>query len=79
MNEEFIYDYDHEAVMRKTENSIRLDGYNSGKRDGFEQGIEQGTIKEKIEIAKSMLKDGLDKETISKYTKLSVEELKQLN
>lgn len=78
MNEKFIYDYDHEAVMRKTENSIRLDGYNSGKRDGFEQGIEKGTMQEKLEIAKSMLAKGISIEVISDCTKLSVEEIKSL-
>ncbi len=33
---------------------------------------------EKIEIAKSMLKDNVDIEIISKYTNLTIEELEKL-
>ena len=42
--------------------------------DVRKQGIEQKAI----EIAKSMLKDNMPVETISKYTGLSLEEIKEL-
>lgn len=70
MNEKFIYDYDHEAVIRKTENSIRYEGYEEGKKDG--------TKENKIEIAKSMLADGMEIELISKYTNLTVDFINSL-
>ena len=40
MNENFIYDYDHEAVQKKIENSIRYEG----KMEGLEEGLERGII-----------------------------------
>ena len=75
MDEEFKIHYDQEAVRRKTENSIRKESYEKG----LECGLEQGKEKKQIEIAQSMLKDGVSIESISKYTGLSIEELNKLN
>ena len=49
-----------------------------GIEEGIKQGIEQGIEQRSIEIAKSMLKDNLDISTISRYTGLSLEEIKKL-
>ena len=46
--------------------------------DFHETGYREGITQEKIEIAKSMLNDNVEIETISKYTGLSIEEIKQL-
>ena len=70
MDEKFIYDYDHEAVRRKEENSIR--------RDSFEEGLEKGVTQGKLEIAKSMLKEKIGLGVISKCTGLSLPEIHQL-
>ncbi|MGM9879150.1 MAG: hypothetical protein ACI31R_03915, partial [Bacilli bacterium] len=44
-----------------------------------EEGIEQGSIKERHEIAKNMLKDKVDISTISRYTGLSKEQIEKLS
>ena len=53
-----------------------------GKREGIElgkrEGIELGKKTEKQEIAKNMLKDNVDINTIKKYTNLTEEELTAL-
>jgi predicted transposase/invertase (TIGR01784 family) len=45
---------------------------------GFEKGIEKGIQQEKIEIAKSMLKEGSDIEFVMKVTNLSQETIGKL-
>ena len=44
----------------------------------MEEGIEKGTLDEKVKIATSMLKEGLNIQLISKLTGLSVEDLGKL-
>ena len=49
-----------------------------GKKEGKEEGIKEGTVSEKKTIAKSMLKDNIPIEQISKYTGLSINEITAL-
>ena len=51
---------------------------NSLKREWMEEGLKEGSYKRNIEIAKTMLKDNMDIEIISKYTNLSKEELEKI-
>ena len=74
MDENFIFDYDVEKVRKKTENSIRLDGYHAG----IEEGLVKGSREEKLNIAKSMLDEKIDIKIISKCTGLSTEEIEKL-
>jgi len=64
------------------ERSAERRGMRKGKIKGLEQGLEQGLEKGKIEnskeIAKSMLEDGFEINTVVKYTKLPVEEVLKL-
>ena len=46
-----------------------------GKREGIELGKREGIELSKKEIAKNMLKDNVDINTIKKYTNLTEEEL----
>jgi len=78
MNEDFIVDYDQEAVFKKTQNSIRLDGYHEGVKEGLEEGLKEGLKEKTVEIAKSMLNDNQDINIISKYTGLTQEEVNNL-
>ena len=57
---------------------IRKSMIETAKEEGIEQGIEQGTINTKKEIVKNMLNQGIDLETISKCTNLSIEEIEKL-
>ena len=47
-------------------------------KEGKEQGIEIGEKNRDIEIAKEMLKDGENIEKVMRYTKLSKEQIKQI-
>jgi predicted transposase/invertase (TIGR01784 family) len=48
-----------------------------GLKEGLEEGKKQGELKAKIEIAKKLLKKGIDIEIISEATGLSKKELKK--
>ena len=74
MDEKFLFEYDEEIVRKKTENSIRVESYQNGLEDGFNQGIEQ----KKMEIAKNLLSLKISVEDISKATGLTKEEIGRL-
>ena len=69
-NDEFIAVYDAEIAQKKLENSARKEGESVGKKAGIKQ--------EKQSIASSMLKDNVPYSTISKYTRLSKQEILSL-
>ena len=81
-DEKIIGLYDAEAVQRKVMNTRLLYAEKVGREQGIEQGtqegIKKGIQKEKIEIAKSMLKENLDFSLISKITGLSLNQINQL-
>lgn len=56
--------------------------YNTGiyeaKEEGKEEGLKEGERKKQIEIAKELLKLGMNIEDIQKATKLTIEEIKKL-
>ena len=56
----------------------KIEGRAQGLSQGLSQGISQGINKRNIEIARNMLKDNLAIDVISKYTGLSIEEIKSL-
>ena len=49
-----------------------------GKAEGIKEGIKEGIEKRNYTIAKSMKKDGADINLISKYTGLTIKEIKKL-
>ena len=59
-------------------NSMKAQAYENGEKAGLEKGEKLGEHNSKIEIAKSMLKDKLDIESIIKYTGLTKEEIEKL-
>lgn len=81
-DEKIIGLYDAEAVQRKVMNTRLLYAEKVGREQGIEQGtqegIKEGVQKEKIEIAKSMLKENLELSLISKITGLSLDQINQL-
>jgi predicted transposase/invertase (TIGR01784 family) len=74
----------------KDEIALRKTGYNEGIEEGIKRGMEEGIKKgleegvkkgsndEKIEIAKNMLKENIEIDTIIKVTKLTKEEIAKL-
>ena len=71
--------YDKEWALR--DQGYR-DGLSQGKAEGREEGkaegISEGKNERNIEIARNMLKDNISVESISKYTSLSIDEIKNL-
>lgn len=53
-------------------------GLEQGREEGMKQGIEQGEKRKSTEIAKELLKENMPIEKIAKITKLSKEEIEQL-
>ena len=53
-------------------------GIERGKEEGKTLGLREGQRKEKLEIAKNMLKENFSFEQISKITHLSISEIKKL-
>ena len=53
-------------------------GMELGREEGLERGREEGREAEKIETAKTMLKDGIAPEVVQKYTKLSISKIMTL-
>ncbi|MBN9412638.1 MAG: hypothetical protein J0H12_01755 [Candidatus Paracaedimonas acanthamoebae] len=48
------------------------------KLEGLEKGLQQGLEKGRLEVARSMLLEGINKQTVVKVTGLSEEDLSQL-
>ena len=61
--------------MRKTDLKYAKE---EGISEGEKKGERKGKLKRSIEIAKDMLKDGVNIEMISKYSKLPKEEILKL-
>ena len=54
------------------------EGLQKGIKEGLQKGIQEGEKSKAIEIAKSLINIGLDKETISKSTGLDLNEIEKL-
>ena len=61
-----IYQYDKQITLEEK------------RREGKAEGIKEGIEKQNYTIAKSMKKDGADINLISKYTGLTIKEIKKL-
>jgi len=59
------------------QNSLINSNYGAGKIDGIREGVEKGEKQAKIEIVKKSLSQGIDLNTISLITGLSVDEIKK--
>ena len=70
MDEKAIYEKGLEIGLEK--------GIQRGMEKGIEKGIMEGSQKEKIEIAKKMLKLKIDKETIAEATGLTEQEIEKI-
>ena len=73
-------DEEYKEVMKMIEKSaLDFEGI-LGRRDKiyYEEGIEEGKIRIKHQIAKNLIKEGLDDETIKRITKLNQKEYEKL-
>ena len=69
-----IYQYDKQ-IMLKDE---RREGIKEGMKKGKLEGLKEGRIAGQISMATAMKKDGADINLISKYTGLTIDEIKKL-
>ena len=58
--------------------TAKLDGIEEGLKQGLKQGVEKGERNKTLEIAKNSIKQGLDNQTISLITNLSIKEIQTL-
>ena len=80
---EFLTAEEEEAKYKAT---IKYNARKEGLEEGREEGLEEGRIlgqaegraEEKINIAKELLKDGMDVQKIAKITKLEVKQIEEL-
>ena len=66
------------SVMKTQFNKGQKQGIEQGIRQGIKQGIEKGRDDEKREIARKMLQQGIDKDTVSRLTGLDKEKVEAL-
>ena len=77
-NEDLLNEYDKREAYLVYQSSLMR----GAKEDGFEEGIEKGKLEgeknKAILMATAMKKDGADINLISKYTGLTIEEIRKL-
>ena len=70
--------YEMRAKTLKDKISALNEAERKGMQKGIKEGMQKGEKKKSLEIAKSMMDMGLDKETISKTTGLDLSEIEKL-
>ena len=65
--------YDPEVEKKGIEKGIE-----QGIKQGMKQGMKEGTEKKEVEIVLNMLGEGLDEATISKFTKIDIQKVKEI-
>jgi len=70
--------YEYIALREYDEINALKTAEEKGIKKGIEQGIQKGIEKEKIKVVKNSVKLGLDNETISKITGLSIEQIEEI-
>ena len=59
-------------------NTVRHEGEKRGEKRGEARGEKKGILKSKLETARNMLKDKVNINTISKYTGLTLSQIKNI-
>jgi len=79
-DEQFAYQMDMKARndYKNTLDTALEEGRKEGLKEGRQEGLKEGEKKAKIEIAKKLLSQGLDNQTIQNITELSIDEIKEL-
>jgi len=77
----FILNYNSDMIFltKQAKEKGKEEGLKEGLNKGLNKGLKEGKKEEKIEIAKNMLKEGLDVKLISKLSGLSIDEINKLN
>ena len=83
LNRNYIDDENLEKevnIMTKSlyDPEVEKKGIEKGIEQGIKQGMKEGTEKKEVEIVLNMLGEGLDEATISKFTKIDIEKVKEI-
>jgi len=74
-----VMDYAKEEAKKEGKEEGKREGKEEGKREGIAEGIEKGIEQRSIEIAKKLLSQDIELETIALSTGLSTDEIKSLS
>ena len=71
---------DEVNIMTKSlyDPEVEKKGIEKGIEQGIKQGMKEGTEKKEVEIVLNMLGEGLDEATISKFTKIDIQKVKEI-
>ena len=72
------YLYGNQIMLEEERRLGREEGIKEGREEGIKEGREEGIKENQIAIARGMKKDNIDVNSISKYTGLTIEEIKNL-
>ena len=75
LEQDQIKEYERRVALEQEKKEIRDEALSEGKQIGLDEGKQLRNI----EVAKNLLKDNIDIESISKYTGLSIEEINTLD
>ena len=83
LNRNYIDDENLEEevnIMTKSlyDPEVEKKGIEKGIEQGIKQGMKEATEKKEVEIVLNMLVEGLDEETISKFTKIDIQKVKEI-
>ena len=83
LNRNYIDDENLEEevnIMTKSlyDPEVEKKGIEKGIEQGIKQGMKEGTEKKEVEIVLNMLGEGLDEATISKFTKINIQKVKEI-
>ena len=73
-----ITERDYQNIIDTAAEDGRAEGFAEGRSEGFSEGEAKGKAEERVLIAKAMIKEGIDTNTIAKVTGLSREEIASL-
>lgn len=68
----------HEDELMTIAQQLEQKGIEKGRAEGIQLGIEKGRHEGKLEVARTMLQNGLDRNTVMKMTGLSEDDLAQI-
>ena len=83
LNRNYIDDENLEEevnIMTKSlyDPEVEKKGIEKGIEQGIKQGMKEGPEKKEVEIVLNMLGEGLDEATISKFTKIDIQKVKEI-
>ncbi|ELO80749.1 TPA: hypothetical protein JEL63_001278 [Salmonella enterica subsp. enterica serovar Enteritidis] len=67
------------TLIERIRAADRRKGERQGRQVGLEEGLEKGQRVAALRIARQMLADGLDRETVQRFTGLTAEELQDVS